>query len=111
LSVLALLALALQFGLTWGHVHSDGLFRPDTTTTPVFRADPAATAPGHAQDTDHALCAACVTIAMVASALDASPPPLPLPSRFALRLARPDGAALALAARRALFRSRAPPLA
>jgi hypothetical protein len=108
LSVLALLALALQFGVTWGHFHSDGLFKPVVTTL-AFQADPSATNPGHAQDADHDLCAICITIAMVASAVDAVPPPLPLPSSFTLRAEGIDGNAVALAQRRALFQSRAPP--
>jgi hypothetical protein len=106
--MLALLALALQFGVTWGHFHSDGLFKP-TATELTFQ--PASTDTGHAQDADRTLCPICVTVAMVASALDAASPPLTLPPDFAIRSADPRDTAPTLAQRRALFQSRAPPLA
>jgi hypothetical protein len=106
LSLLALFALALQLGLSFGHVHA-GYFAPDGAQT--------ASAPTNTPDSDHDhnaagdICAICATVAMAGSLVDATPPVLPVPTSFhAARhalLAQSD----APDPQRAAFQSRAPP--
>ncbi|ABD08883.1 conserved hypothetical protein [Rhodopseudomonas palustris HaA2] len=73
---LALIALALQFALSFGHVHA--------LDVPAQAIERAASAIGpDAPDTDHHhnaaadLCAICAVVSMAQTALDAAPPALP----------------------------------
>lgn len=109
LSLLALFALALQFGLTWGHFHSEGLVRFPAASTHTAQVQ--APANGHDQDADHDLCAVCVTIAMAGSAVDATPPQLPLPRISALHQSAAVDHVTVLEQRRHVFQPRAPPQA
>lgn len=105
LSLLALFALALQLGLSFGHTHADvaiaGISAPSQASAPDT---------DHDQDLHRDLCAICATMAMANSALASAPPSLSVPLTVtALRTAFPPEAT-ATGSRRAAFRSRAPPL-
>lgn len=110
-SRLALLALALQIVLSFGHVHL-GDFRHGTNGLGVAGTQPAPSAPAQhpASDADD-YCAICATIHLAATSLLPQAPQLPVP--FA---ARPVEHATSVttsyfSTRRAPFQSRAPPLA
>lgn len=107
LSLLALFALAVQFGLSFGHVHASTL-HPVSAQTALNNPS----SPGSDNDQDHAsdVCAICATIAMANTLIDAAPPVLPL-------LAQAHAEPLSAAApgetaqpQRLSFQSRAPPL-
>ena len=107
LSLLALFALALQLGLSFGHTHNDvalasvaGLANASQASTPD--AD-------HDQDAHRDLCAICATIAMVNTGLAATAPSLPLPLTFASLYTAPSADTATPDSRRGAFQSRAPP--
>jgi hypothetical protein len=111
-SVLALIALALQIVLTFGHVHLHGLSGSShrvvagrASLAPPLQ--PPAQSPSHDDD----YCAVCASIFLASSAFAPPPPQLPPPATskraehsfyLARLLAEPP---------RLAFRSRAPPLA
>jgi hypothetical protein len=107
LTLLALFALALQFGLSFGHVHHDRAFAGKTTISDQ------ASAPSrdNGGDTDgrQDLCAICATVALASALIDSVPPVLPLP----LETTAPDiliaSVASSAAAQPLGFQSRAPP--
>jgi hypothetical protein len=122
-SRLALLALAIQFALSFGHFHGEiaraapaiqaGLANADiaaSLTTP--EAQPEAAQPPSGHDTDqHSLdCAICAVLSVAKNFLFAAPPPLAL--REAIKLPHLTvGAEFAhLGAPHPAFRSRAPPV-
>ncbi|MBN9604342.1 MAG: hypothetical protein J0G33_15580 [Afipia felis] len=104
LSLLALFALAMQIGLSFGHTHV-AAWSADRTQ---IAANSSTGGPSAHHDAD-AICAVCVTTAMTASGLHAAAPVLPLPASFSAvafaLLALND----APPARTAAFHSRAPP--
>lgn len=106
LSLLALFALALQLGLSFGHIHASDFARPGVQT---------ASAPANAPDGDHDhnaagdICAICVTVAMAGSLLDAVPPVLPVPTSFTAARHAVIAQSDAPDSQRAAFQSRAPP--
>jgi hypothetical protein len=107
-SRLALIALALQLALSFGHFHG-----VDTPSTAVAQAGsaigPVQPAPDRDNDAADDLCAICVATAMAGTALVAAPPALPLPQAVEFhRLAVAAGRAETNPARRA-FQPRAPP--
>ncbi|MGL5165022.1 MAG: DUF2946 family protein [Afipia sp.] len=105
LSLLALFALALQFGLSFGHFHNDL----------AVAAASASQSQASTPDTDHDqhahrdLCAICSTVAMTSNAVTTATPSLPLPLTFAAYRAVLDPESVAPDSRRGAFRSRAPP--
>jgi len=121
---LALLALALQFGLSFGHFHaatapaaasiesvaaqSDiiaALAPPDT-------ADQSAALPASHDDSDHhprEHCAICAVIAHAKSVLFAPPPDLLIPQAIALLSQTTDAAFVDLNPVSVAFQPRAPP--
>ncbi len=117
-SWLALLALAFQLALSFGHVHLDGGVR-GFGHSPVLASVPAAldaTAaldpaskdkPAHADD----YCAVCALIHLAGALVPAEVPSLPLPIHFGQL---PFGAAIDFVLTeplRARFQARAPPIA
>ena len=107
LTLLALFALALQLGLSFGHAHHDRAFAGKTAISDQ------ASAPSrdNGGDTDgrRDLCAICATVALAQALIDSVPPVLPLP----LQTAAPDSL-LTLVVSSASphplgFQSRAPP--
>lgn len=107
LTLLALFALALQFGLSFGHVHHDRAFAGNTTISDQASA-PSRDSGG---DTDgrQDLCAICATVALANALIDSVPPVLPLP----LETAAPDRLLTLVGSHASAhplgFQSRAPP--
>ncbi|MGO4711109.1 DUF2946 family protein [Bradyrhizobium sp. 2TAF24] len=109
--MLALLALAIQLVLSFGHFHADGLAHA-TPLTATSGQTAASIPAGPASNRDNPAadaCAICATVAMAGTVLAATPPAPALPVAFIVApaprardidLARASGAA---------FRSRAPP--
>ncbi|RTL55410.1 MAG: DUF2946 domain-containing protein [Bradyrhizobiaceae bacterium] len=106
LSLLALFALAVQFGLSFGHVHATA-FGPISAKT-VFTS-PSAPDSNTDHDTGNDVCAICATIAMANTLVDATPPVLPLPAQT--HTVRADVTAVFAVAQpqHFSFQSRAPP--
>jgi hypothetical protein len=106
--MVALFALAVQLGVSFGHFHRDGLLTatvsPAQTTISASDTSPDADARGD-------LCAICVTIAMANTAVDAAPPILPLPALFARTTTSLPAIIGISEPRRAHAQSRAPPAA
>ncbi len=106
LSLLALFALAVQLGLSFGHIHA-GTFGPVSAKTSLANIS----SPGTDRDPDggNDVCAICATVAIANTLVDAAPPVLPLPVQ--VRAAPVVIAALPDTAQpqRFPFQSRAPP--
>jgi hypothetical protein len=108
--VLALLAMAMQMVVAFGHVHLRGLAQHATATVAQrtvahVNSQTPLQVPGDHDD----YCAVCASIFLAATAFTPAPPLLPLPAAFArvehhFNLASPVIEPLRLA-----FRSRAPP--
>jgi hypothetical protein len=116
---LALFALALQFWLSFAHIHPEDIYGP--ANIPLFSAAQIAPPPTgatkllpaqHASHHSDDICAICATIYLLNSSATPKAPqiqPVALNSRPAEQLTRT--AALFIAPRRAPFQSRAPPSA
>lgn len=81
LSSLALVALAMQLGLSFGHVHSDRAFASKVAISGQASTSSSAPSPDSGRDPDGRadLCAICATIALANTLIDSVPPVLPLP--------------------------------
>jgi hypothetical protein len=110
--VLALIALALQIVLTFGHVHLHGLnggsHRVVVGQAALAHSPLQAPAPIPVDNDDY--CAICASIFLASSAFTPAPPPLLVPANFervehSFCAAQPLAEPLRLA-----FRSRAPPV-
>jgi hypothetical protein len=106
LSLLALFALAMQIGLSFGHTHVAAW---SADRTQIAANSPAGDTSGH-HDAADAVCAICVTTAMAASGLHTAVPVLPLPVRFAAIDFVSSLSTDAPRFRTAAFHSRGPPL-
>ncbi len=114
---LALLALAVQLVLSFGHIHREDIYGPERPAAAPSVS--AALAAGDAQSlpadrsSHHTgdYCAICATISLLSTSFVAMPPQLALPlASYAIE--HIDGVAVAfIAPQRAPFQSRAPPLA
>jgi hypothetical protein len=102
---LALLALVVQFVLSFGHVHGIAAH-----AAPAIHATHHLPAPSHDPD-QHPddFCAICAVVALTSTALAAVPPALPVPQAF--ELVHPPAIATVVHSRAACaaFQSRAPP--
>ena len=121
-SRLALLALALQFGLSFGHFHAGAAqavapadqsiaAQSDVAPAPIDAADQSAPLPASHDDSDHhprEHCAICAVIAHASSVLFA-PLPLPLPQAVDHAYLTTDTAFVHRNAARPAFQPRAPP--
>lgn len=107
LSLLALVALAIQFGLCFGHTHLHFAWPSDHQTVTASSTSSS----GGALPDDDELCPICRTAAMTTSAAHAPPPTLPIPLTFSLVAFAPEQLLKSPASRLAAFRSRAPPIA
>ena len=112
-AVLALIALALQIALTFGHVHlrgqaggSHGLIAEQVRLAHVPGQLPAQ----HPGDDDD-YCAICASIFLASNAFAAAPPQLVVPSNFRRIEHSLDAASPVIQPLRLAFRSRAPPVA
>jgi Protein of unknown function (DUF2946) len=113
-SYLALLALAFQLAVSFGHVHLDHVAPASALATAIASAqpsdgDPPSSPAGH--DVADDLCPICALIHLAGALVPAETPPLPLPSIFGSVRREPAAAFGLTAAQGALFRARAPPLA
>jgi len=112
---LALLALAVQVILAFGHVHLSNFAPASTPSAAAIGSGavfPGGSAPGHhpdgSPDTDCQICALLQLVAMSAAPVA---PALPLPTSFrSIRLQAPAELA-ASSSPHALFQARAPPAA
>ena len=107
LTLLALFALALQLGLSFGHVHHDRAFAGKT----VISDQASAPSRDNSGDTDgrQDLCAICATVALANALIDSAPPVLPQPLETAA-LDRLFASVASHASAHPLgFQSRAPP--
>jgi Protein of unknown function (DUF2946) len=114
---LALLALAFQLAISFGHVHLDHIARASAGARPVAgtqASNEGVTAPSNPtgrEDLADDLCPICTLIHVAGTLVPTETPPLPLPGIFRpLRLEAAVASDLT-AAQGALFRARAPPLA
>lgn len=115
-SRLALLALALQFGLSFGHFHADiahaapaiqSVAQPDSAAA-LDAVDQLLPAPHHDSD-QHPTCALCAILALTSAALSATPPALPLPQAAQFRYLGTDAEFADLDTVDVAFQPRAPP--
>jgi len=106
---LALIALALQFALSFGHFHGLKL-APTAIAQAASAIGPAQPDSDPHSDDAADLCAICAVMAMAGTALDAAPPTLPQPAAhpFAYRLA--DTGVAAPVPAPGAFQPRGPPL-
>ncbi len=105
LSLLALFALALQLGLSFGH-HHDVAVAGISASVAQSAATPDT---DHDQDVHRDLCAICATMAMANTVVAAAPPSLTVPQTVAALRAAFLTETIATDSRRGAFRSRAPP--
>lgn len=105
LSLLALFALAMQIGLSFGHTHVAAW---SADATQIAANSSTGGTSGH-HDAADAICAVCVTTAMAANGLHAAIPVLPLPVSFSTVAFTPLGQKIAPRIRTAAFHSRGPP--
>ena len=124
-SRLALLALALQFGLSFGHFHAGDAkaavlaiqsVAAQSDITSAFAApdaaDPSASLPAPHHDSDHhpgENCAICAIIALAGALLSATPPVVLLPQAEAFPYLVTDAAFTDLNPAGVAFQPRAPP--
>jgi Protein of unknown function (DUF2946) len=110
-SRLALFAMALQFALTFGHIHQHG-FLPSTAKSTVAdqAGQPASNSPLHKSNGSADFnCPICALIRLASTSTPSVAPQLPVPVTFVVvRQAAGDEAAL-LASPRGLFQARGPP--
>jgi hypothetical protein len=113
-SRLALLALAIQFGLSFGHFHGVAHAAPAMQSAIAQAAQTIPQqAPGSDQDSDrHAndACAICAVIAMANATLFATPPLLRLPEAVEFLYRTTDAEFIHLNSLRVAFQPRAPPI-
>jgi hypothetical protein len=106
-SRLALLALAIQFGLSFGHFHG-----VTAQAAPAIQSDAGLTRPQPSHDSDQQStdpCAICAVMALANAALFATPPVLLLPQAVEFLYLTTDAAFVHLDGSRVAFQPRAPP--
>jgi hypothetical protein len=114
---LALLALAFQLAVSFGHVHLNHIAPPAVDATAVAGtqgSDDGVTAPSRPagrQNVADDLCLICTLIHLAGALMPAETPPLPLPRVFGVVQRAVAVASDLTAAPGARFRARAPPLA
>ena len=110
LSLLALFALAMQIGLSFGHFHHDRAVSGKTT---IVSSLASSTSPDSGKDTDSRgdQCAICATIALANALIDSLPPTLPLPVATTASDTLRAAAASDASTHPLGFQSRAPPIA
>jgi hypothetical protein len=112
-AVLALIALALQIVVAFGHVHLHGVAQnaPAAITHSVGLADKNSQTPAPIHGDNDEYCAVCASIFLASSAFAPTPPQLPLPAKFQRVEHSFNAASTVVESQRLAFRSRAPPSA
>jgi hypothetical protein len=111
-ALLALAAVVLQFGLSFGHVHLQGLAKSAPAAThPIALADKNSQTPAPIPADNDDYCVVCASIFLASSAFAPAPPQLPLPGKFQRVEHSFHAARLFADPPRLAFRSRAPPVA
>ena len=109
-SSLALLALAFQLTLSFGHIHAED-FAPAARSQATVNADHDAGNP--AEPDHHGLghndCAICATIALLATLVISPPPALTLPATLSFAFLDVADTRQQIGAPTRLFQARAPP--
>lgn len=106
--VAALFALAIQFVLSFGHLHVGALNGSPAVLAALAQAgDP----PGHDDDHAHRVCSICATLGALNTAQPATPPTLAAPAAFAHGPIGINDNRVVATVHRTAFRSRAPPAA
>ena len=111
---LALLALAFQLAISFGHVHLDRTALTSADATAIASAQASSDAPsssGDREDVADDLCPICALIHLAGALTPAQIPPLPLPNIFGSLRQEAAVAFDLTAAPGARFRARAPPFA
>jgi hypothetical protein len=115
---LALFALAVQFVLSFGHIHRDDIYGPSYGRTDAATiaaaaspdkspSNPASPSSTHGDD----YCAICATVSLLSNSFVAAAPQLPVPVAVHVVDHVTAVVALAIPPRRVAFQSRAPPTA
>ena len=110
-SWLALVAIAINLALSFGHVHATADRGSEGRIAAVLGATDHGNAPGHSDDPQTDLCPICIASSAIANAVGAAPPammPLQLAAFVVERPLLPVRLAVALP--RAPFQWRGPPL-
>ena len=103
---LALLALVVQFALSFGHFHG-GAAQAAPALQSAFQQLPAS---GHDSDQHQSdACAICAVLALANTAFLAAPPALPLPQVVKTQWLATNIAFISLTSARGAFQPRAPP--
>ena len=112
-AVLALIALALQIAVTFGHVHLSALAQnPHATSAQrAALAETKSHAPAQIPADNEDYCAICASIFLASSAFAPAPPQLLVPANFQRVEHFLKSARSVSDSRRLAFRSRAPPVA
>ena len=111
---LALLALAVQFVLAFGHIHRDDIYGSARVSAAIAAPVPGDSQPlpgNHPAKHGDDYCAICATMSLLGNSFVAAAPPLPLPAASHAIEQFDRVAAIFIAPRRAAFQSRAPPTA
>jgi len=112
-SWLALVAVVIQFAVSFGHFHPDAIQRTDAAgvmLSPQAHAAKSLPARQPSEDGDD-YCAICASVYLAANSFVPVAPQLPVPSASHIIQRFDRGAAVFVAPQRAPFQSRAPPLA
>jgi Protein of unknown function (DUF2946) len=113
-SRLALLALAVQFVVAFGHIHRDDIYGTARAVAAIAAPVPdggQSLPGGHPAKHGDDYCAICATISLLGNSFVAVAPTLPLPAVSHAIEQFDRVAAIFIAPRRAAFQSRAPPTA
>jgi Protein of unknown function (DUF2946) len=111
---LALLALAVQFVVAFGHIHRDDIYGSARAAAAIAAPVPGGGQPlpgdrpaKHGDD----YCAICAAVSLLGNSFIAAAPSLPLPAASHAIAQFDRVAVIFIAPRRAAFQSRAPPAA
>ena len=111
-SHLALLALAIQFVLSFSHVHLNGTLQSQEYTASIALADDAGGTPPKSPIAPHdPICTVCTSLQLAGSLVCPAAPALELPQQFDVAPAQSPGASLLAALPHQPFNARAPPSA
>jgi hypothetical protein len=116
LARLALFALAVQFTVTFGHVHVDGSSQASTHATQTATADQALTRLSAAHNNGQPLrgaavfdCPICALIQLASTSAPSAAPPLPIPAMLGGTILYAHAAPDFAASLRLAFQPRGPP--